>query len=145
MEADTEYAMVIVAKTDQHKVWIARSGETDIGGSRTISDTPATGLLYKASNTTSWSVSPAEDLKFSVKTAAFTFDTDGVVALTNDDVPTKTLPKDALIITDASTTMKVRHPDHHMYATTNNVTISGVKSPATVSYTHLTLPTILLV
>ena len=60
----------------------------------------------------------------------FTWDTDGVVALTNDDVPTKTLPKDALIITDASTTMKVRHPDHHMYATSNNVTISGVKSAA---------------
>ena len=133
VEADTEYAMVIVAKTDQHKVWIARSGETDIGGSRTISDTPATGLLYKASNTTSWSVSPAEDLKFSVKSAAFTWDTDGVVALTNDDVPTKTLPKDALIITDASTTMKVRHPDHHMYATSNNVTISGVKSAATTT------------
>ena len=133
VEADTEYCMVVKAKTDQHKVWIARIGETDIGGSRTISDTPATGLLYKASNTSNWAVSPAEDLKFSVKTAAFTWDTDGVVALTNDDVPTKTLPKDPLIITDASTVMKVKHPDHHMYATSNNVTISGVKSPATTT------------
>ena len=131
VEADTEYVIVLRTRSPQHKVWIARAGETDIGGSRMLSESPNSGFLFKGS-TLGYMISPMEDLKFSVKTAKFTT-TDGVVALTNDDVPTKTLPKDPLIITDASTTMKVKHPDHHMYATSNNVTISGVKSPATTT------------
>ena len=31
-------------------------------------------------------------------------------------------------ITDASTAIKVKHRDHHMYATSNNVTIAGVSA-----------------
>ena len=118
-------------------------GETDIGGERTISEQPHVGILYKSSNASGWAISPMEDLKFTVKAANFTT-TAGVLALTNDDVPTQTLAKDPLIITDASTTMKVSHPNHHMYATSNNVTISGVKSPATTTLNGTLIPQQLL-
>ncbi len=132
VETDTEYAIVLLTNTNTHKVWISRMGETDIAGVRTVSDQPHVGVLYKSANNTGWSPSPMEDLKFSVKTAKFST-TAGVLALTNDEVPLASLAKDPLIITDASTVMKVHHPDHNMYATTNNVTISGVKSPATTT------------
>ena len=132
VEAETEYCIVAICNTENHKVWISRMGETDIGGERTISEQPHVGILYKSHNNTGWSMSPMEDMKFTVKCAEFST-TSGVLALTNDDVPTQTLAKDPLIITDASTTMKVHHPNHHMYATSNNVTISGVKSPATTT------------
>jgi len=132
VEAETEYCIVAICNTENHKVWISRMGETDIDGVRTISEQPHVGILYKSHNNTGWSMSPMEDMKFTVKCAEFST-TSGVLALTNDDVPTQTLAKDPLIITDASTTMKVHHPNHHMYATSNNVTISGVKSPATTT------------
>ena len=34
---------------------------------------------------------------------------------------------------DETTTLKIKHPDHHMYATSNNVTIAGVKSGASTT------------
>jgi len=133
VESETEYCIVLIATTATHKVWISRMGETDIGGTRTISEQPHVGILYKSGNNSAWNMSPMEDLKFTVKCALFDPTASGVLALTNDDVPTQTLAKDPLIITDDGTTMKVNHPNHHMYATTNNVTISGVKSPATTT------------
>ena len=132
VEAETEYCIVVMTNSDSHKIWVSRMGETDVGSERTISEQPHVGVLYKSGNNRGWSMSPMEDAKFTVKAAEFST-TAGVLALTNDDVPTQTLGTDPLIITDASTTMKINHPNHHMYATTNNVTISGVKSPATTT------------
>ena len=90
--------MVVKAKTDQHKIWIARTGETDIGGSRTISETPHTGLLFKAANTSAWAISPAEDLKFSIKIDNFTTDTDGVLHLQMMMFQQKLYPKTHLLL-----------------------------------------------
>ena len=132
VEAETEYCIVVMTNSELHKIWVSRMGETDVGDERTISEQPHVGVLYKSGNNRGWSMSPMEDAKFTVKCAEFST-TAGVLALTNDDVPTQTLGTDPLIITDASTTMKVNHPNHHMYATSNNVTISGVKSPATTT------------
>jgi len=132
VEAETEYCIVVMTNSYSHKIWISRMGETDVGSERTISEQPHVGLLFKSGNNRGWSMSPMEDAKFTVKAAEFST-TAGVLALTNDDVPTQTLGTDPLIITDASTTIKVNHPNHHMYATSNNVTISGLKSPATTT------------
>ena len=107
-------------------------GETDVDGVRTVSEQPHIGILFKGHNNSGWSMSPMEDMKFSIKCAQFT-SSGGVCTLTNDDVPTQTLAKDPIVITDASTVLKVNHRDHHMHATTNNVTISGVKSTATTT------------
>ena len=113
-------------------MWIARMGETDVGGTRTISEQPHTGILFKSHNNTGWSISPLEDMKFTVYAANFNR-SGSVVTLTNDDVPTQLLTPDSLSIAHSGTTLKVKHPDHGMYATTNNVTITGAKSTATTT------------
>jgi len=132
VESETEYCVMLLADTPEHKVWISRMGDTDIGGTRTISEQPHIGVLFKSHNATGWSPSMMEDLKFTIRAAQFTT-TGGICTLTNDDVPTQTLAKDPLIITDASTILKVNHRDHGMYAVSNNVTISDVSSPATTT------------
>ena len=132
VEPDTEYCLVLLTSTSAYKVWIARMGDTDIGGTRQVAEQAHAGVLYKSHNNTGWSPSMMEDMKFDVKCAQFS-SSGGVLTLTNDDVPLKSLDKDPLIITDASTTMKIQHADHHMYAVSNNVTIAGVKSPATTT------------
>ena len=59
----------------------------------------------------------------------------------------KDLGINPLVMTNSTTAIKVRHPDHAMYSTSNNVTITGVKSgiettlngAITVTATSLTL------
>jgi len=72
-------------------------------------------------------------MKFSIKCASFDQNTDAVCTLTNSDIPVKTLGENPISITDASTTLKINHSDHHMYATSNNVTIAGAVSGATTT------------
>jgi len=107
-------------------------GETDIGGTRTVSEQPHTGVLFKSHNNTAWAMSPMEDLKFTIKAAEFDNTATGAVVLVNKDVPTLTLGSDPLVMTE-STTLKVKHNDNHMYSTSNNVTIAGVVSGASTT------------
>ncbi len=133
VEAETEYSLVLKCATPEYNVWITRMGDTDVGGTRTISVQPYTGILYKSQNAgTALFPSPQEDLKFAIKAAKFDITAAGLVTLTNDDVPLATLARDPVVM-DESTTLKIRHPDHHMYATSNNVTIAGVESGASTT------------
>ena len=129
VETETLYCVAVSSNSPQYNLWIARMGETDIGEVRTISEQPHTGTLFKSSGS-SWAISPMEDMKFSIKCASFDDTAGGVCTLTNSDIPVRTLGTNPISITDASTTLKINHPDHHMYDTSNNVTIAGVKSGA---------------
>ena len=128
-----EYCITLLSHSQEYKVWISRMGETDVGGTRTISAQPHVGVLFKSSNNTTWSPSQLEDLKFTLKTAKFTAGATGTVTLQNEALPVKTLQQNSILLTDGSTTVKVKHRDHHMYTTSNNVTIDGVKSGASTT------------
>jgi len=132
VETDTEYCIVLISYTPDHKVWIARMGEDDIVSGNTVQDQPAWGILFKSHNNTGWAISPMEDLKFTLKCAEFSTTT-GICTLENDAVPDATLKEDPIVITDASTTIQVKHQDHHMYDVVNNVTIAKVASGLTTT------------
>ena len=72
-------------------------------------------------------------MKFDIKTAKFTTDTTGTVTLVNSTLPSKTLANNPIIMTGASTTLKIAHKNHHMYSTSNNVTIAGVSTGITTT------------
>ena len=131
VESETEYTVTLLTNTPEYKTWICRMGEVDIGGSRTVSEQPHAGVLFKSSNNRAWSPSPMEDLKMDIKAAEFD-NVIGNVVLVNKDVPTLTLGSDPIVMTE-STTLKVKHNDHHMYTTSNNVTIAGVVSGASTT------------
>jgi hypothetical protein len=132
VETDTEYCIVLISYTPDHKVWIARMGEDDIVSGNTVQDQPAWGVLFKSHNNTAWAISPMEDLKFTLKCAEFSTTT-GICTLANDVVPVATLKEDPIVITDASTVIQVKHQDHHMYDVVNNVTITKVASGLTTT------------
>ena len=132
VEIETEYALVLKCATPEYITWVTRIGDIDIGGTRTISKQPHVGVLFKSHASTTLFPSPEEDLKFAVKTAKFDTTADGLVTMTNDDVPTATLGRDPIIM-DETTVLKIKHQDHHMYATSNNVTIGGVVSGASTT------------
>ena len=133
VKPETEYAIAILTVSPEYKVWTSRMGENDIGGSRIISAQPHTGVLFKSSNNSTWEPSQLEDLKFSLKTAKFTTNTPGTLTLVNEALPAKTLVVNPISMTGNSTTLQIKHRDHHMYATSNNVTISGVSTGITTT------------
>ena len=69
-------------------------------------------------------------MKFTLRAAEFDTTAAGAVTLTNDTLPSLTLGKNPLVMTNGNTALKVNHFDHQMHSTSNNVTISGVKSGA---------------
>ena len=128
-----EYCITLLSKVDAYKVWISRMGENDVGDNRIISEQPHVGILFKSSNNNAWQPSFLEDLKFTMKTAKFTTNTAGTLTLQNSTLPVKTLDNNPIIMTGGSTVLQVKHRNHHMYATSNNVTISGVSTGITTT------------
>src|SRR6056300_1013460 len=123
-----EYCIVLQTDSNKYFAWISRMGEIDVGGSRLVSEQPYLGVLFKSQNNTTWTAYDFEDLKFNLYRASFNTSVTGNLALTNTDVPTKTLEANPIRTINGQSLVKVTHRDHHMYDTDNNVTISGVSS-----------------
>ena len=125
LEPDITYALVLLAPTtDEYTAWIARMGETNVGGiidvdfdagaqegdtlnnsaqtgTAIISQQYLNGSLFKSQNGSIWTANQFEDLKFTLFKAEF--ETDGAVFLTNPDLfnsyslinnPFTTLPRE---------------------------------------------------
>ena len=87
----------------------------------------------------------SEDLKFTLNKAEFNTVAGGNLTLQNqiigDSVTNelgqtvygKRLRSNPLVMTNGSTTMKVKHFDHGMYQDSNNVRITGVSSEISVT------------
>jgi len=132
VQGGTEYSICLLTTTPDYKVFIADLGTQDTSGNE-ITDQPHVGVLFKSSNNSVWVPSPTQDLKFSLKRAKFDTSAAGLVTLQNKKLPVKNLNNNSLEMTDASTVLKVNHPGHGMYSTSNNVTISGVRSGASTT------------
>ena len=143
LQGDQEYCIVIQTDSLDYRVWIAQMGETDISGTdRVISKQPTLGVLFKSQNNTTWNAIQMQDMKFTLHRAKFKNAT-GTVALQNKSINEyssvteengtttlngKLLNANPLTLTHNTTTVLVKHDNHGMYSTSNNVTISGVKS-----------------
>jgi hypothetical protein len=140
-----EYAIVILTKSLEYRLWTAQVGQTDSNTGGLVTSQPALGVMYKSSNDSSWTPTQAEDIKFTLNRAWFQNQYVGDVTLTNDIIGNSVTYSDAssdalgtaygkrlqpnpLLITNSSTVMKVIHLDHGMYSTSNNVEIRGVTS-----------------
>ena len=108
-------------------------GETDVGGSRLVSEQPYLGVLFKSQNNTTWSAYDLEDLKFTLYRATFDTSKTAAVTLVNDVLPVKTLKENPVRTFSGLSKVKIAHPDHHMYSTSNNVTIANVESGVTTT------------
>src|SRR6056300_49662 len=133
LQENTEYCFVLLANSNNYTTYVARLGETVLGSDRTISQQPYAGVLFKSQNGSTWTAEQNEDIKFKLKRAEFSNVT-GTVTLTNDALPTRTLKNNPLrTLNDSSPIIRVFHPNHGMHGTSNNVTIAGVPSGASLN------------
>ena len=93
MEPKTEYALVLKSKVTNYKVWIARLGEADVrtlgseAGQVLVSKQPTLGSLFKSQNSSVWTPSQYEDLKYDLYRADFR--NAGSVSFYNPKLPQK--------------------------------------------------------
>nr|BAR35960.1 VrlC protein [uncultured Mediterranean phage uvMED] len=146
LEEAQEYCFVVMSNSLEYKVWISQMGETDVSGSnRIISSQPHLGSLFKSQNNRTWDAVQSQDMKFNLAKAVFN-SARATISLTNDNigesktieevVPSTTanrvyvqrLLSNPIVMTNSSTNVKVRHKNHGMYSTSNNVVITGVSS-----------------
>tara|TARA_B100001250_G_scaffold7909_1_gene6669 strand:- start:27 stop:2252 length:2226 start_codon:yes stop_codon:yes gene_type:complete len=71
IKASTEYCFVLLSDSNEYQVWISRMGDVDVTGTRTISEQPYAGVLFKSQNASTWTADQYEDMKFTVYRAAF--------------------------------------------------------------------------
>ena len=140
-----EYALVILTKSLDYRIWTAQMGEIDTYSGGVVSSQPALGVMYKSSNGTAWTPAQNEDIKFSLNRAFFQINNVGEVDLENQIIGSpisysddsddalgtaygRRLKPNPLLLTNSSTVMKVIHADHAMYSTSNNVEIRNATS-----------------
>ena len=132
---DTEVALVVLSNSKKYNVFISQMGENDIATQQYVSEQPYLGVLFKSQNSSTWSPSVNEDLKFTLYRAKFNTGT-GTVTFNNEKLATKTLDTDPFSIREidtvnGTTTIRVDHPDHGMYDEgQNRVTFEGAKTNA---------------
>jgi hypothetical protein len=125
VQEGVEYAVVLASDSNQYKVWVSQVGETMPGTSRTISEQPYLGSLFKSQNSTTWTADQTQDLKFVVYRAQFDTSVQANIAYANDVLPLVTLDTDPFEIKNGSTTVRVWHANHGM-PEGSKVIISGV-------------------
>lgn len=72
IKSNIEYCFVLLSDSNEYNVWISRMGDVDVSGTRTISEQPYAGVLFKSQNASTWTADQYEDLKFTMYRAEFT-------------------------------------------------------------------------
>ena len=80
-----EYCFVLLSDSNEYQVWISRMGDIDVSGTRTISEQPYAGVLFKSQNASTWTADQYEDMKFTVYRAKFN-QTVGTAILNNAEL-----------------------------------------------------------
>ena len=81
-----EHCFVLFSDSNEYKVWISRMGDIDITGTRTISEQPYAGVLFKSQNASTWTADQYEDLKFNLYRAVFNTGVTGNATFTNAEL-----------------------------------------------------------
>tara|TARA_E500000318_G_scaffold71664_1_gene66348 strand:+ start:4635 stop:7145 length:2511 start_codon:yes stop_codon:yes gene_type:complete len=136
-----EYCVVCLTNSLDYRLWISQMGEVDRSGTgRTVSSQPHLGSLFKSQNNTTWNAVQTQDMKLNLYKAKFSTDA-GTVTLKNEEIGEEITTEDGttkmygtrlganpIVLSNGNTEARVKHGDHGMYSTSNNVTITGVSS-----------------
>ena len=123
----TEYALVVASDSNGYKAWISNLGDTIPGSSRTISEQPYAGVLFKSQNGSTWTANQDQDLMFTIHRAQFQTNTIATVQFVNDIIPKTILDKDPFETNTGVTNVRVFHRNHGL-AVNSYVTLSNSDS-----------------
>lgn len=114
VQDNTEYCLVIMSDSNKYKVWISQMGDVIPGSSRTISEQPYAGVLFKSQNASTWTANQLQDLKFTIYRAKFDISVNGAAQFVNDVVPKVILDIDPFEIVSGTNVVRVWQQNHGM-------------------------------
>ncbi|MGL4353073.1 MAG: DUF4815 domain-containing protein [Aeromonas popoffii] len=120
-----EYAVVILANTQEYNAYIAEMGERVINSTQTIATQPVTGVFFTSSNGSTWSAQQLQDLKYNLIRANFNLTEQVLLFRPNMTAQGRILPSNPLTSASGSTVITVNCPFHGTQAG-DTVTLSGV-------------------
>jgi hypothetical protein len=120
-----EYSIVVLANTQEYKLWIAELGENEIGTNNRISKQPSTGVLFKSQNSSTWTADQMQDMKYHLYRAKFNTSVVGTLVLNNANIPLRKLLPNPIYTTASNNTIRVFHKNHGMLVN-SKVIMSGI-------------------
>ena len=110
-----EYAIVIMAQTDNYECWVAEMGGFDkTNPNNRITKQPYGGVFFTSQNASTWTPEQSRDLKFKLNKCVFS-GSGGEINLVHDTIPARLLPLNAMASTSGSGVVKVFHKNHGMH------------------------------
>jgi hypothetical protein len=70
--APGEYAIVVMSNSSKWESWMAELGQNIVGSTRKVSKQPATGVLFKSQNASTWQQNQNQDLTFVLNRCSYT-------------------------------------------------------------------------
>ena len=136
----TSYALVVASDSNGYNTWVARMGDQIPGSSRTISQQPYAGVLFKSQNGSTWTADQNEDLMFTIYRAQFDTSVIGNVEFVNDQLPTTILDANSIETNTGSAKIKIYQRNHGLTPTsivtinnTDDTKIHGVTATGTIT------------
>jgi hypothetical protein len=134
VQDNQEYALVLASDSNGYKVWISNLGDKIPNSSRTISEQPYAGVLFKSQNGSTWTANQDQDLKFTIYRAQFDTAVVADVEFINDVNPIQLLDKDPFETNIGSNKLKVYQQYHGLtpnsYVTISNTNITTINGTA---------------
>ena len=110
-----EYAIVLASDSNNYKVWISQMGDIIPNSSRTISEQPYAGVLFKSQNASTWTANQDQDLKFTLYRCKFDTDVNGAVPFVNDVLPLNEIDSNPFQTVSGTNKVRVWHQNHGMF------------------------------
>jgi len=98
LQSGYEYALVLVAETEKYLTYITRMGEEDLILQSVSNRQPYLGSLFKSQNSSTWTPSQLEDLKFKLNKAQFVTNTPSSVLLRNSELQLQKIRKENPVV-----------------------------------------------
>ncbi len=116
-------------------VLLFKHHEKDVNSTRSISEQPYMGVLFKSQNSSTWSPSQMEDLKFNLYNAKFDTSVIGNVKLKNKELTVDSGHIDTLTLNPLSTEdgvnkVRIFQENHGHHSTLSSVIVDGAVSPS---------------
>jgi hypothetical protein len=115
LQEGVEYCFVVMADSIRYNMWISKMGERDVASGQWVSQQPYIGVMFKSQNSSTWTESQLEDIKFEIYRAKFTSMT-GTVVLDNVDVDMLPIQFNPFTSESGSDIVTVNHPYHGLHS-----------------------------
>ena len=140
VQDNQEYAIVLASDSNNYKVWISQMGDIIPNSSRTISEQPYAGVLFKSQNASTWTANQDQDLKFTIYRCKFDTDIVGNVPFVNDVLSLNEIENNPFQTVSGTNKVRVWHQDHGMFVdskvvfnNTNTTIYTGTAAAGTVT------------